>query len=103
MFEKLRNRIKEWVISKTITHAEARFSIFVWMRQINERILRIEDKEIEAVIQLRAEQEAFYDAKMQKLELRLGMLESQMSHVETVVMAAAEETKAALEELKSDV
>ena len=91
MFKKIeewKNRIKEWVISKTITHAEARFSIFVWMRQVNDRIARVEDKEIEAVIQQRAELEAFFDAKQQKLEVRIGMLESQLGHIETVIAEA---------------
>ena len=90
MLKKLKNRVKEWVISKTITHAESRFSIFVWMRQINDRILRIEEKEVEAVIQQRAEVEAFFDAKIQKLEVRIAMLETQANHVEDLATKAIE-------------
>lgn len=105
MFKKIeewKNRIKEWVVSKTITHAESRFSIFVWMRQINDRILRIEEKKIEAVIQQRAELEMFLDSKIQKLEVRLGMLESQVGHVENVAVKSAEEILKMVEKLKDD-
>lgn len=71
------NWLKKYVISKTIQHAESRYSIFVWMRQINERMLRIESGEIEGVVQERAELEAFFDSKLQKMEAAIGQVQAE--------------------------
>ena len=55
------------------------------MRQINDRLIGLESAEVQAVIQQRAELEAFFDSKIQKLEVRLGMLESQAAHFENLI------------------
>ena len=75
------NWIKEWTINKTVFHAESRFSIFVWMRQINDRIHRLEEKEVEAAVQERAESEIHFDAKIQNLQGLIAMLEEKTNYL----------------------
>lgn len=77
------NWLKRYVISKTIQYAESRYSIFVWMRMMNERTLRLENGEVEQAVQQRAEMEAFFDSKIQKIEASVGLAQA---HVEALRM-----------------
>jgi len=68
-------KLKRWVVVKTIEYAENRYSIFVWMRQVNDRLIRLEEKESEQVIQQRAEMEMVLDSKLQKIVAGVGLLQ----------------------------
>jgi len=71
-------KLKEWIIAKTIKHAESRFSIFVWMRQINDRLIRLENGQGEQAAQERAEVTMFFEAKLQTEQNKLAMLQEQV-------------------------
>jgi len=74
-------RLKEYVIYKTIGHAENRFSIFVWMRQINDRLHRLEEKQAEEAVQERAECEVRFEAKLQTLQGMIAMLDEKTAYL----------------------
>lgn len=77
MFKKL----KIWVISKTIQYAESRYSIFVWMRQINDRIMKLEEGQTDKAIQQVAETEMRIDAKIQNVEGSVGLLQANVEEL----------------------
>jgi len=80
------NRLRWWVVDKTITYAESRYSIFVWMRQVNGRLIRLEKGQAEQAVQEKAEAEIEFDAKLQKAEAKIDQLQSEMEGLRAAIL-----------------
>lgn len=81
--------LKRKVFLFTWKHAESRYSIFVWVRQVNDRMMRLEEwfmkqiderfkrlenEEVEQAVQERTENEAYIEAQFQKINGIIGQV-----------------------------
>ena len=89
------SKLKFWTVNKTIQYAESRFSIFVWMRQINDRIQRLEENKGEEAVQQRAELEMHLIDKLQGVEAMVDKLNHDFEGLQVILMRvrAAESEK----------
>jgi hypothetical protein len=68
------------------------YGIFVWIRQVNDRLLRLENNKEQGTISQRAEFEAYVEAQNDKLVARIDVLEQRIGELEQAVFALSEKT-----------
>jgi len=86
------SKILNYITLKTGVRPQT-YSIFVWMRQVNDRLGRMESNKEQGSISQRAEFEAYVEAQNDKLAARIDVLEQRIDEMESVILALSGEKK----------
>lgn len=68
---------------------ESSYAIFVWMRQVNERLGRLESKETSGAVEQRAEFEGLVESFRDKLQAQVDLLTDRVTFLESVIQSGA--------------
>ena len=72
--------IMNWVTRKTGFRPDT-YAIFVWMRQVNERLMYLEQNKTQGAIEQRVEFEAQTESVRDKLAARMDLLETRVAEL----------------------
>ena len=69
---------------------ESSYAIFVWMRQVNERLGKLERKETTGAVEQRAEFEGLVESFRDKLQAQIDLHEDRISTAESVLLSGTD-------------